>query len=89
MSTEDPGHVAHRVARDHLVEMYEHLDREHDGEDVDWVEAGAMTVFDGCEDCIVREVLNAGLTSLANQGFKYDRIDQLEDWAAERAMGEH
>lgn len=65
--SEDPGVVAHNVALSHLIEMYEQLDREHDGEDVDWAETGAMAVFDGCEDCVVREVLNAGLTSLLEQ----------------------
>lgn len=65
---EDPGVVAHNAARDHLVEMYELLDREHDGEDVDWAESGALAGFDGCEDCVVREVLNAGLASLLGQG---------------------
>lgn len=65
--SEDPGQIAHNVARNHLIEMYELLDREYDGGDVDWAEAGAMAGFDGCEDCVVREVLNAGLTSLLEQ----------------------
>lgn len=66
--SEDPGVVAHNAARMRLVDLEEYLDRQNEGEDVDWAEAGAMAEFDGCEDCIVREVLNAGLTSLVNQG---------------------
>ena len=66
--SEDPGVVAHNAARMRLVNLEEFLDRQDEGEDVDWAEIGAMAEFDGCEDCIVREVLNAGLESLLRQG---------------------
>ena len=59
---------AHRAAVDRLTDLDEALGRESDGEEVDWAEVGATAPYDGCYDCVVREVLHAGIESLVASG---------------------
>jgi hypothetical protein len=56
------GLRAHRAALEHLHKMYDLLDAENEGEEVDWSDAAAP--FCGCTDCVVREVLWTGVRSL-------------------------
>lgn len=68
MTDLDPGTVAHRAVVARLDALYERLEAEDNGEDVDWADTPAVAPFCGCTDCLVREVLSAGITSLVEQG---------------------
>lgn len=55
------GQVAHEAAMDHLRILYDLLEQENNGVEIDWSDTQAMAPFDGCQICVVREVLYAGM----------------------------
>lgn len=68
MPEDDPGLAAHQEAVAHLRELQEALWSEEDEEEeVLWPE-GMTAPFDGCDDCVVREVLTVGIQSLIDAG---------------------
>lgn len=65
---ENADYRAHRAAVQHLQNLTEALWAEDDGADIDWAEHGATAPYDGCDDCVVREVATAVLTELEAAG---------------------
>jgi hypothetical protein len=70
----DPGYLASTAALERLEFLFETLQREEDGETVDWADTPAIAPFDGCPVCIVREVLAAGVQVLAEHGVDLTKI---------------
>ena len=62
-----PGQQAHEAAMEHLSLMYDLLAQENDTH-VEWEDTPALAPFCGCQDCVVREVLFAGIMSLRETG---------------------
>lgn len=65
---EDIAYRAHRAAVQRLQDLTEAMWAEEDGTDVDWTEIGAVGPYDGCDDCVVREVGNVVITELEAGG---------------------
>ena len=65
---EDTAHRAHRAAVQHLQNLTEAAWTEEDGTDIDWTELGATAPYDGCDDCVVREVATVVVAELAAGG---------------------
>lgn len=59
---------AHDAAVGHITLCWELLDQENDGVDIDWSAYPVMAPFCGCTDCVVREIMHAGLLSLLESG---------------------
>ena len=70
MSSTDPGAIAHAAAMRHITALNEALESEGNGAEIDWNAPGldALAPYDGCDNCVVREVLHAGIESLIDQG---------------------
>lgn len=65
----DPGEIAHQVAIDHITRLEDAFDEEQESDaEIDWGALGAAAPFDGCLDCVAREILHAGVGSLLEQG---------------------
>lgn len=65
---EDTAHRAHHAAVQHLQNLTEAAWAEEDGTDIDWTELGATAPYDGCDDCIVREVATVVIAELEAGG---------------------
>lgn len=65
---EDTAHRAHRAAVQHLQNLTEAAWAEEDGTDIDWAELGATAPYDGCDDCVVREVATVVVAELKAGG---------------------
>lgn len=90
MSThpEDAALRAHRAAVQHLQNLTEAMWAEEDGTDVDWTELGATAPYDGCDDCVVREVATVVVAELeAGGAIRYlgSPDTQAEKWRARHA----
>jgi hypothetical protein len=64
----DPGAAAHLAATRHIALCWDLLEQENEGVEIDWSQYDVMAPFDGCTDCIVREILYAGIRSLQESG---------------------
>ena len=58
----------HDAAMQRLEVCYDLLEQENDGVAIDWSQTEAMAPFCGCQDCVVREVLHAGIGVLSERG---------------------
>lgn len=65
----DPGVIAHQAAIDHIMRLEDAFEEEQEGDaEIDWGELGATAPYDGCFDCVAREILHVGVSSLLEQG---------------------
>jgi hypothetical protein len=57
---DDPGFVAHQAAERHMAKVWAAFYAEEDGEEgEELLESPAFGPFDGCDTCIIREILAA------------------------------
>ena len=54
----DYGYEAHRAAKERWQQLHEALSIEESGGEPDWPE-DMVAPYDGCEDCVIREILTA------------------------------
>jgi len=54
----DYGHEAHQAAKARWQQLDEALYVENSGEEPEWPEDMTFP-YDGCEDCVIREILHA------------------------------
>lgn len=82
MTAEDIALRAHRAAVQHLQNLTEAMWAEEDGTDIDWAELGATAPYDGCDDCVVREVATVVIAELKAGGvIRVLNLDAREDFS--------
>ena len=78
---EDTAYRAHHAAVQHLQNLTEAMWAEEDGTDIDWTGLGATAPYDGCDDCVVREVATTVIAELEAGGAIHilDRPDTTQE----------